>query len=561
LSAPLLARWQAYRRETFSADLLAALVVSVLLVPQSLAYALLAGLPPQAGLYASLLPLLAYAALGSSPVLGIGPVAVLALMISQAVSGAAGLAEPAVVALVLAAEVGLLLALAALLRLDALAALLSVPVLHGFETGAALSIVLSQLPVLLGASAGGANLPQVLMSWWATARPGHLVTAGFGLATLLALWLVRERAAGWLARWMPASRAALLARVLPLAVIVLATGVAVMVRAEAQGVAVVGPLPAFAPGFVLPVWQPALWWHLLPAALPIALVSYVSSLVVAESLARRQGQRVAPRRELAGLAAANLGAALSGGMPVGGSFSRSVLLLDAGARSRLAGAITAVLMGIAIWAASDALAALPKAVLAASIVAAVLAVFRLEPFRAAWRYDRAEGLLMAVVALLAVVSSVTWALGVGVAVSIALLLQRSAAPHVALVGRVPGTEHFRNIGRHEVQLTPGAMALRIDESLLFLNARRLGDVVQAQVNTYRQSHGDLQRVVLLMSPVNHIDLSGLEALQALHELLAAQSLRLDLAEVKGPVLDALQAGDWQAWFRGKVWLSLHQGMQ
>lgn len=560
MTTPLRARWQAYRQEAFGADLLSAIVVSVLLIPQSLAYALLAGLPPQAGLYASLLPLLAYAALGSSPVLGVGPVAVLALMISQAVDGAAGLAEPAVVALVLAAEVGLLLAVAALLRLDALAALLSVPVLHGFETGAALAIVISQLPVLLGATASGSNLPQVLLVWWDTAQPVHGLTAALGLATLGVLWIVRARATGWLAGYMPVSAATMLARLLPLAVIGLATGAAVLLHAEARGVATVGPLPALTPALAWPPWQAALWWQLLPAALPIALVCFVSSLVVAESLARRQGHRVLPRRELAGLAAANLSAALSGGMPVGGSFSRSVLHLDAGSRSRWAGAFTAVLMGAAIWAIGDLLAALPKAVLAATIVAAVLAVFNLQPFRHAWRYDRAEGALMAVVAVLAVVSNVTWALAVGVTVSIALLLQRSAVPHVALVGRVPGTEHFRNLGRYEVQLTPGVMALRIDESLLFLNARRLADVVQAMLIDHAASHGEVRRVVLLMSPVNHIDLSGLEALQALHEVLAAQGLRLDLAEVKGPVLDALQAGGWEAWFRGTVWLSLHQGM-
>ncbi|HEY0859268.1 MAG TPA: SulP family inorganic anion transporter, partial [Albitalea sp.] len=191
-------------------DLVAAFIVSVLLIPQSLAYALLAGLPPQAGLYASLLPLLAYAALGSSPVMGIGPVAIVALMVSQAIADAPAGVDPHAVALVLAAEVGLLLALAAWWRLDALAALLSVPVLHGFETGAALSIALSQLPVLLGAAAQGSNLPRVLASWADAPAAWWPLTALYGGLALAALWLLRRHAVSWLSRRMPAARAALL---------------------------------------------------------------------------------------------------------------------------------------------------------------------------------------------------------------------------------------------------------------------------------------------------------------------------------------------------------------
>jgi SulP family sulfate permease len=538
-------------------DLLAALVVSVLLVPQSLAYALLAGLPAQAGLYASLLPLLAYAALGSSPVLGIGPVAVLALMISQAVTDAPAGASPHAVALVLAAEVGLMLAWAAWWRLDALAALLSVPVLHGFETGAALSIALSQLPVLLGASAQGSNLPRVLASWAAAPMPWWPLTALYGGLAVAALWLLRRHTLRWLSRHLRATRAALLARFAPLLVLIVAMGAAALTDAGAHGVALVGELPSLGAGWATAPLDAALWWRLLPSAALIALVAFVSSLVVAESLGRRQGARIEPRRELAGLAAANITASLAGGMPVAGSFTRSVVNLDAGARSRLAGVFTALFMALAIVLLAPALAVLPTAVLAATIIVAVLAVLDWRPFREAWSYARAEWVLMTVVAALTVLHGVAWALALGVAGSIALLLQRTARPHVALIGRVPGTEHFRNVGRHEVELTPGVMALRIDESLLFTNARQLSDVVLqhlAQVPGTR-------RVVLQMSPVNHIDLSGLAALRALHDMLAARGIRLDLSEVKGPVLDALRAGQWRRWFAGDLYLSHHQAMR
>jgi len=243
-------------------------------------------------------------------------------------------------------------------------------------------------------------------------------------------------------------------------------------------------------------------------------------------------------------------------MPVAGSFSRSVVNLDAGSRTRMAGVFTAALMGLAMLLLGRPLAALPAAVLAATIVVAVLSVFDTRPFREAWRYARSEGVLMIVVAALTLLLGVAWALAFGVAASIALLLQRTARPHVALIGRVAGTEHYRNVERHAVQLTPGVMALRIDESLLFTNARQLVDVVEQQL----AQHPGTRRLVLLMSPVNRIDFSGLEALRALHDALAARGVRLDLSEVKGPVLDALRAGAWSHWFAGRVFLSHHQAM-
>jgi SulP family sulfate permease len=549
-------RFEAYARDAMRDDLVAAGVVSVLLIPQSLAYALLAGLPAQAGLFASLLPLVAYAALGSSRQMGVGPVAVLALMISQAVAGAPPGTDAESVALVLAAEVGVILTLAAGWRLDALAALLSVPVLQGFETGAALSIALSQLPVLVGSTAHGTSLPQVLLSWSHAQRLWQPLTALYGIGALLALWTVRRHVGRWLTRFLPARRALLAVRLAPLAVLLLAMALASATQAGERGVALVGALPQLGIPWHWPLPAASLWLNLLPSAALIALVAFVSSLVVAESLARRDGGRVDPRSELAGLGAANLVAGLTSGMPVAGSFTRSIVNIDAGARTRMAGVFTAAFMALAVLLLGRSLAVLPTAVLAATILVAVGSVFEWQPFRDAWRYSRAEGVLMGVVAALTLLAGVAWALGVGVAASIALLLQRTARPHVALIGRVPGTEHYRNVGRHEVELTAGVVGLRIDESLLFTNARELPDVVQQQL----ASHPGTRRVVLLMSPVNRIDFSGLTALRALHELLAARGIRLDLSEVKGPVLDALQDADWSNWFAGKVFLSHHLAM-
>lgn len=549
----------AWRRTKARDDIVAALVVAVLLIPQSLAYAILAGLPPQVGLYATLLPMLAYAAVGSSTVNSVGPVAVIALMTGQAAAAYAaggGAAAPVDVAVVLAAEAGLLLAAATLLRLDALASLLSTPVLAGFSTGAALTIALSQMPVLLGSPARGFAAPEVLQSWWASGGIGHAETAAYGLGALGLLLLMRRFGASLLRRWVGADRAGLVARLLPLAVIVAAIALVAGSGAAARGVAVVGALPAFAIPLRWPPLDAALWLALLPSAAGIALVGYVSSLAVAEAMALRRRERIHPQREMAGLAIANLAAGVGAGMPVGGSFSRTAVNADSGARTRAAGALAAIFMAAAMLALSGPLALLPRAVLAATIVIAVLSVVDWGAFGEAWRYSRAEAATMLAVAVATFLVSAEAALALGVLLSVALLLQKSAAPHVARIGRVGETEHYRNVERHAVQCTPGVLALRIDESLLFTNARRLPDSVARHL----EALPDTQRVVLLMSPVNRIDLSGLEALHQLHDALAARGIRLDLSEVKGPVLDALRAGGWERWYRGRLHLSHHQGM-
>jgi sulfate permease, SulP family len=553
-------RFRLYRQGPLRDDLLAAAIVSVLLIPQSIAYALLAGLPPQAGLYASLLPLVAYALVGSSSVNAIGPAAVLALMTAQAIAPLVGRGDPAAAALVLASEVGLLLALAAWLKLDALASLLSAPVLQGFSTGAALSIALSQLPALLGGPAHGTNARQIVSTWWQGAQQGawlHEVTALLGLAALALLLMARRGLSKLAARVMPREHALLVGRAAPLGVLGLAAVLAWALDLPGRGVALVGALPSLHLPVGLPPLDAALWLELLPAATLLALVTFVSSFAVAESLALQRGERADGRRELAGLAASNLVSGVTGGMPVGGSFSRSALNAEAGARTRWAGVWTALFLGLAVLLLAGPLAWLPHAVLAASIVVPVLASAEWSAYERAWRYSRREASVMVLVTVLTVMVSTQWALGVGVVLTIAILLQHAARPHAALMGRVPGTEHYRNVERYQTELTPGVLSLRIDESLLFINARRLPSLVAEHL----AHHPETQRVVLQMTPVNRIDLSGLEALRSLQGVLRDRGIRLDLSEIKGPVLDALRSAGWSRWFAGRVYLSHHQGVR
>ncbi|WP_457389764.1 SulP family inorganic anion transporter [Roseateles sp. P5_E1] len=531
---------------TWRADLIAGAVVAVLLIPQSLAYAMLAGLPPQVGLYASLLPLLAYAALGSSPVLGLGPVAVLALMIAQALGALPASVSATEGALVLAAEVGLLLAMAALLRLDALSSLLSVPALRGFETGATLMIAAGQLPVLLGSAAAGFTLPDLI----ASAPQG-----GFGVASAvwggagIALLLLSRRAGP-----------RLLARLAPLLLLVAAMALSAFTPA-AMGVAQVGALPSLVLPLGLPRLEAALWLQLLPSAALVALMGFVSSLAVSESLAQRRGEKLLPAAEMRGLAAANLVASVSGGMPVAGSFSRSILLHEAGSASRWSLVFVCAFMFVAMLLLAEPLAHLPKPVLAATIVVAVLGGFSLQPYREAWRYARAEGLLMVAVTVAVLCWSIAAALAIGVVGSVALLIQRTAQPHVARIGRVPGTQHYRNLERYAVECRPEVVGLRVDESLVFTNARGLVDAVLAHVREHREKVGAPQRVLMLMAPVNHIDVSGLTALQELHAALQAEGLRLEFSEVKGPVLDRLKAVGWLERYDVSLYLSHHEGIQ
>lgn len=531
---------------SWRADLMAGAVVAVLLIPQSLAYAMLAGLPPQVGLYASLLPLLAYAALGSSPVLGLGPVAVLALMIAQALAGlpaGVGVTEGA---LVLAAEVGLVLAVAALLRLDALSSLLSVPALRGFETGATLMIAAGQLPVLLGSAAAGFTLPALLSA--VPAGGFSAASAVWGLAAIALLLLSRR------------ARSRMLARLAPLLLMLAAMALSAFTPA-AGGVAQVGALPTLALPLGLPPLDAALWLQLLPSAALVGLMGFVSSLAVSESLAQRRGEKLLPAAELRGLAAANLVASVSGGMPVAGSFSRSILLHEAGSASRWSLVYVAAFMFIGMLALAEPLAHCPKPVLAATIVVAVLGGFSLRPYREAWRYARAEGLLMVAVTAAVLCWSIAAALAIGVVGSVALLIQRTAQPHVARIGRVPGTQHYRNVERYAVECRPEVVGLRVDESLVFTNARGLADAVLARVREHREKVGTPARVLMLMAPVNHIDVSGLVALQELHAALAAEGLRLEFSEVKGPVLDRLRAIGWLERHDVSLYLSHHEGIQ
>ena len=554
---PILQWAPGYQRHQASSDLVAAVIVTVMLIPQSLAYALLAGLPAQVGLYASILPLLLYALFGTSRTLSVGPVAVASLMTAAALAplAEAGSAEYLAGAVVLAVLSGLMLTVMGVLRLGFLANFLSHPVISGFITASGLVIAASQLKHLFGVQAAGHNLFEILGSLWATLPETHGITLALGLATLLFLIVARKFLQPALMRLGLAARSAdLMAKTAPILAVVLTTLVAWWGQLGERGVRLVGEVPSGLPALTLPSLDPGLWSQLAVSALLISLVGFVESVSVGQTLAAKRRQRIDPDQELIGLGMANLGSGLSGGMPVTGGFSRSVVNFDAGAQTPAAGAYAAVGIALATLFLTPAIAFLPQATLAATIIVAVSTLIDFPALARTWRYSKTDfGAMLATIAL-TLVHSVEAGIIAGVALSIGLFLYRTSRPHCAVVGRVPGTEHFRNVLRHEVELCPKVTFLRVDESLYFANARFLEETVMDLVT--RQP--ELRHLVLVCPAVNQIDASALESLEAINERLHDAGVRLHLSDVKGPVMDRLTGTEFLANLGGQVFLSAHE---
>jgi len=551
---PVLGWARGYDRSTLTSDLVAAAIVTVMLIPQSLAYAMLAGLPPEIGLYASIAPLIAYAIFGTSRALAVGPVAVISLMTLTAAGSVAppGSAEFIAAALVLAFLSGLILLLMGVLRLGFLANLLSHPVVSGFITASAIIIAFSQLKSILGVSASGDTLPELIGSLVRALPATHLPTLVIGGSATAFLFWVRKGLKPLLVRLGMAPRPSnLLAKAGPIAVVAVSTMAVFFLGLEGEGVKVVGTIPQSLPPFTVPLFDAELWRQLMVPALLISIIGFVESVSVAQTLAAKKRQRINPDQELIGLGSANVAAAFTGGYPVTGGFARSVVNFDAGAETPAAGVFTAGGILVAALFLTPLLASLPVATLAATIIIAVLSLVDIKKPVEIWRYSRTDFAAMMATILATLLAGVESGVIAGVGVSLALHLWRASRPHAAIVGRVPGTEHFRNVKRHKVVTDPRVLTIRIDESLTYLNARWLEEFVLEQV----AEHPRLRHLILMCSAVNAIDASALESLEAINRRLADTDVSLHLSEVKGPVMDALERSHFLRTLTGKIWLS------
>ena len=551
---PLLAWGRSYNRQTLANDGVAAGIVTIMLIPQSLAYAMLAGLPPEVGLYASILPIIAYAIFGTSRTLAVGPVAVISLMTLAAAGtvGPPGSAEFIVAALVLALLSGLILVLMGVLKLGLLANLLSHPVVSGFITASGIIIATSQLKSILGIQASGEAMPELLVTLARNLGATNLPTLVIGSASLAFLFLVRKGLKPSLIKFgMPARPADLVAKAGPIASVAVSTLAVIVFDLESQGVKVVGEIPQSLPPLTIPLLDLGLWQQLLVPALLLSVIGFVESVSVAQTLAAKRRQRIDPDQELIGLGAANIAASFSGGYPVTGGFARSVVNFDAGAETPAAGALTAVGIAIAALFLTPLLASLPIATLAATIIVAVLSLVDLRTVRNVWRYSRADFAAMAATILVTLGLGVEPGVVAGVALSLALLLWRTSRPHAAIVGRVPHTEHFRNVERHDVITDPRIVTIRVDESLTYLNARWLEEHVLEVV----AERPEVRHLILMGSAINAIDASALESLEAINHRLADAGIKLHLSEVKGPVMDRLRRSRLLGDLTGRIFLS------
>lgn len=544
-----------YSKADFSGDLIAAVIVTILLIPQSLAYAMLAGVPPEVGLYASILPLVAYGLWGTSSTLSVGPVAVVSLMTAATLGevAASGSAHYLVAAATLAMLSGLFLLVMGLMRLGMVTHFLSHAVISGFISASGLIIAFGQARHVFGVEGSGASLTAILPSLW-TSLPGiNWLTAAVGLSVIAFLYWNKAYTAVILQRYLPVSSATAgaIARATPIIAVVGSIVAVLWGGLDQQGVAITGSIPSGLPplNFALPSFElvQQLW---LPALL-ISIIGYVESVSVGRTLAAKRREKITPNQELIGLGMANVASAVSSGFPVTGGFARSVVNFDAGARTQAASIFTAVGIAVASLLLTPALYYLPKAALAATIIVAVLGLIDFSIFRKTWRCARSDFWAALGTVLITLIWGVEVGVASGVVISIGLHLYRTSKPHVAEVGLVEGTEHFRNVNRYRVLTDPTLYSVRPDESLFFANASYLDEMINDAV--YQRD--EIHHVILFCSAVNEVDFSALEMLESLNHSLLDQGIKLHLAEVKGPVLDTLTASGLIDELSGQIFLT------
>jgi SulP family sulfate permease len=535
-----------YRRGFLTGDVVAGIIVALMLIPQGMAYALVAGLPPVSGLYASLFPPVAYAVFGSSMVQSVGPMAITSLMVGTALGALAPSSSAlyTVLSQQLALMTGVVLFICGVLRLGFLSSFFSRPVMSGFTSGAAVVIAVGQLKPVLGLS----------KEWSFAAIHGPSAMVGLVSLALLALAryvlpsLLKSRG-GWVSDILP--------KLAPIVVIVGSTFVVALLGLDAQGVKTVGQIPAGLPAIGLSL-STEYWRTLLLPSLLIGFMVFLASQSAAQTLAQKRGERINTNSELLGLGAANLASAVSGGFVVTGSISRSAVNYAAGANTPLATLFSAGLIAIALCLPNAWLSFIPLPAMAATIVVAVIGMIDFTTLTESWRHDRSDAATLVATTVGVLVLGVEEGVLMGVVLSFATLIWRSSNPHIAIVGRLAGTEHFRNQARYTVETLPHVLMLRIDSDLVFNNTVGVVDRIESEL----LSRPDIRDLVLVLSAVNMVDTTALLALIELNKNMRTQKRCLHLCEVKGPVMDRLKHSKLlDKDLTGQVFLSTAQAYQ
>jgi len=539
---PIVGWLKSYTREEFNSDLFAGIITAILLVPQGIAYAILAGLPPQLGLYASILPPVLYAFFGTSRTLSVGPVSIAAIMIASALTAPeiSVLGNPVQSALILSAESGIIMLLMALLRMGGLVNFISHPVLTGFTSGAALLIIGSQLPQLFGLKTPSCGFDVACYSSYLQAFNATTLLIGFTALDLLVffsgplIYMLKKTG-------LQSSVITAISKCGPLLTIMLATlAVSYFNLPDQHNIAIVGKVPSGFPELNIDFIAIEKWRLLLPYSGFIALIAYVESVAIAKVTANLRGEKIAPNQELIALGAANLAAAVSGGMPVAGGFSRTMVNFAAGARSQMAMLIAAGILTLAVIFFSPLFENIPKAALAAIILVAIIPLVKLNNIPVTWRYDRGDGIAEVATLLGVLFYGIEEGITLGIILTLISHLRKTSQPHIAVVGRIPGTEHYRNIKRHRVETWPHLLLLRVDESITFANINYIEEFIKSELKQLP----DTKHIVLIFTSISDIDTTALEVLENLNHTLQASKMTLHISEAKGPVLDKLEKTDF-----------------
>ena len=534
---PLIAWLKNYTRQDFNGDVFAGIITAILLVPQGIAYAMLAGLPAQLGLYASILPPIIYAIFGTSRTMSVGPVSIAAIMIASVLTAPeiSVLGNPVESAIILAAESGIILLVMAILRMGGLVHFISHPVLTGFTSGASILIIFSQLPHLLGLSKPKCGLDAQCYSDYL--QDFNLTALGLGLLSLAILLIFNKPLIALLKKTNLSDAIVLgVSKTAPLLAVVITTVLVIYYDfSETENVAIVGAISGGLPTLSLDFIGSQKWSLLLPYAGFIALIAYVESVAIAKVTANMRHQRIDPNQELIALGFSNLATAVSGGMSVAGGFSRTMVNFSAGARTQMAMLIAVVILSLAVVFASDGFEFIPKATLAAVILIAIFPLIKLGNIMETWRYDKSDGIAELTTLLGVLVLGIEKGLTLGIVLTIISYLHQTSRPHIAEVGRISDSEHYRNIDRHNVETWSHLLLLRVDENLTFTNADFIEDFIEETLSSHNTQH-----IVLIFTSVSYIDRTALEKLELINHSLKARNICLHLAEVKGPVMDKLK---------------------
>ena len=545
---PALKWLKTYHPRHFKADVVAALIVLAMLVPQGMAYAMLAGLPPVMGIYASILPMIIYAFTGSSTTLSIGPVAIISMMVFSALQPLFAVGSTAYIeaACLLAIMVGIISLILGLFRFGFLIQLISHPVIKSFIIASALLIALGQFKFLLDIPLQTNNIPEFIGSLVNNFHHISFLSVGVSLAAITILV--------FLPKWV---RSDFLNKTIPLLLVLSSIIVVYAFNLDQHGLKTVGIIPTGLPSFHFPTWNLDLVQKLLPSAFMIAMISFVESLAIAQATALQKRDDLNSNQELIALGLANIAAGINMGFAVSGSLSRTVVNSDAGAKTPMSGVMSSLLMIAVSLYFTSFFQNLPLTILAATIFVSIWKLVSFLPFFETWKYSKADGLAMWATFFGVTCIDISTGLVIGIILTFILLLWRISRPHIAVIGLVEGTQHFRNVSRYDVLTTETIASFRIDENLNFLNAH----VLKGYIITELSHNPQIQHVVINCSSISNIDLSAVEMLEDLNRELLQLGIQLHLSEVKSPVMDRLSSSRLINMLSGKIFLSHYQAIQ